>query len=145
MWIWRLEGKSYEAISKAYKNLSGEDRDENAMHSRFRGMMEHFARNGAQDSMEFIKFKLAADREVDAELWRAVRRQYEEKGEKNVSVRALKKHWQSIPPEGWAFDQMDIKEKPDQGGLASVDDAVFDAIAKKSPAPGGMLVDYESD
>ncbi|KAI1623737.1 hypothetical protein EDD37DRAFT_609946 [Exophiala viscosa] len=149
LWIWRLEGKSYEAISKKYKELSGEYRDDNAMVTRFKGMMEHFSRNGAQDHIQFIKHKLAADKEVDAELWRAVRRRFEEDGEKNVSVRALKKHWSSIPPVGWdvmpPVAKVEIKEKADQGGLADMDDAFFDAIAKKTPAPGGMLVGYESD
>ncbi|KAK4948177.1 hypothetical protein LTR10_013232 [Elasticomyces elasticus] len=149
LWIWKLEGKSYEAISKEYKKLSGEERDENAMVTRFKGMMEHFSRIGFPDSIRLIKHKLAAEKEVDSELWNAVRRRLEEDGEKNVSVRAIKKLWQSIPPEGWDVTapeaKVEFKEKANQGGLADMDDAFFDAIAKKSPAPGGMLVGYESD
>lgn len=108
--------------------------------------------------IKLFRYKLAADKQLESQLWQIVARQFEENEGEKISVRAMRKAYQNIPPMGYDpkkdtkyYDPFknikleDLQEEADQGGLANISKEEMALLSGQTAAPGGSLVDYASD
>lgn len=108
--------------------------------------------------IKLIRYKLAADKELEPQLWKSVARQFEENDGERVSVRTIRKQYQILPVLGYnprtdtkyydPFQNIkmeDLREEADQGGLANISKEEMAALSGRTAAPGGKLVDYQSE